>query len=176
MAKIDPTLRLSEGEIDELLSTTAHCRIATLGRDAQINLTLMTFGWAEGDVYIFGRGQKIANLRRNPTATVLVDVGERWLELKGVMLRGEGRILETEAEKQQDPDLAAARWNIGTKDQLAHAEPLRNSNLMETHFSPALLYSDRARCSIVPPDRDPIPNTQLPPGQWSLNGAINPAA
>ena len=125
MAKIDPGLRLTDVEVDSLLSTTAHCRIATLGPGADINLTPMTFGWANGCVYIFGRGQKIANLRRSPTATVLVDVGERWRELKGVMLRGEARVLESVDEEQQDPALDAAQWNLGSKHQLEKAgEPV----------------------------------------------------
>ena len=119
MAVIDETLRLSTQEVDALLSTCARCRIATVGPGADINLTPMTFGWANGCVYIFGRGQKIANLRRNATATVLVDVGDAWQELKGVMLRGQARVLETAGEETADPGLDAARANLAAKHGLA---------------------------------------------------------
>ena len=63
--------------------------------DSSLHLTPMTFGWANGKVYIFGRGQKIINLRRDETATVLVDTGDAWNELNGIMMRGSAQILET---------------------------------------------------------------------------------
>ena len=69
MAKIAPSLRLNSEEVDALLRSETRLRIATIGPGTEINLTPMTFGWAGGCIYIFGRGQKIANLRRNPTAT-----------------------------------------------------------------------------------------------------------
>jgi nitroimidazol reductase NimA-like FMN-containing flavoprotein (pyridoxamine 5'-phosphate oxidase superfamily) len=78
----------------------------------------MTFGWAGGRVYIFGRGQKVANLRRNQTATVLVDVGDAWRELKGVMMRGRARVLEDAAAEAADPHLEEAQLNIGAKSGL----------------------------------------------------------
>ena len=123
MAKINPDIQLSEQDIDALMRTCNRCRIATIGPGTDINLTPMTFGWANGKAYIFGRGQKIANLRRQPTATVLVDVGDAWKTLKGVMLRGRARVLETAADEANDPDLIAAMANIGDKHGLG--EPYR---------------------------------------------------
>jgi nitroimidazol reductase NimA-like FMN-containing flavoprotein (pyridoxamine 5'-phosphate oxidase superfamily) len=90
----------------------------------------MTFGWANGKVYIFGRGQKVANLRRNPTATVLVDVGEAWRELKGVMLKGRAVVLEDADAELAEPDLFAAQLNLGHKHGLneeGEIEPYRAS-------------------------------------------------
>ncbi len=93
-------------------------RIATIGPGSKINLTPMTYGWADGQVYIFGRGQKIANLRRNPTATVLVDIGNSWRELQGVMMHGTAQVLESSEEEEACPGLAEARLNIGEKSGL----------------------------------------------------------
>lgn len=118
MAKIAPSLKLTSDEVDMLLRTEARCRIATIGPGQQINLTPMTFGWAGEKVYIFARGQKIANLRRNAHTTVLVDVGESWKELKGIMLRGQATVLESAEEEQTDPDLQAACENLGNKHNL----------------------------------------------------------
>ena len=118
MAKIARSLRMSEAEIDALMQQEARIRIATIGPGTDINLTPMTFGWAGGRVYIFGRGQKVANLRRNPTATVLVDVGEAWRELQGVMMRGRARVLEDALAEAADPHLAEAQLNIGAKSGL----------------------------------------------------------
>jgi nitroimidazol reductase NimA-like FMN-containing flavoprotein (pyridoxamine 5'-phosphate oxidase superfamily) len=78
----------------------------------------MTFGWANGSVYIYGRGQKTVNIRRNPNATILVDVGSAWRELKGIMMRGQAKILESETEEAADPCLRDAQMNLGKKSGL----------------------------------------------------------
>ena len=109
MAKIDPTLHLSQNEIDDLMSSESRCRIATIGPGSDINLTPMTFGWAGGAVYIFGRGQKVANLRRNEVATILVDIGEARKELKGIMMRGTAVVLESQEDEMRDEHLAQAQ-------------------------------------------------------------------
>jgi len=118
LARIADHLRLDATEIDALMSRARHLRIATMGPGSDINLTPMTFGWAGGRVYVFGRGQKIANLRRNATATVLVDVGDSWRALKGIMMRGQARVLEDAAAERADPHLEAARLNLGEKHGL----------------------------------------------------------
>lgn len=93
-------------------------RIATIGPGTEINLTPMTFGWAHGFVYIFGRGQKVVNLRRDATATILVDVGAGWRELQGVMMRGQAKVLENEVEEAADEWLLEAQINLGRKSGL----------------------------------------------------------
>ena len=118
MAKIAPSLRLNSEEVDALLRSETRLRIATIGPGTEINLTPMTFGWAGGCIYIFGRGQKIANLRRNPTATGLVDVGDKWRDLKGIMLRGTAEVLETEADELKDPHGSVAQLDRGRKHGL----------------------------------------------------------
>jgi nitroimidazol reductase NimA-like FMN-containing flavoprotein (pyridoxamine 5'-phosphate oxidase superfamily) len=118
VAKVADELMLSDFELEKMMQKESRLRIATIGPGSDINLTPMTFGWANGKVYTFGRGQKIANLRRNSTATVLVDIGEAWRELKGVMLRSEARLLETPEDEQADPDLFAAQLNLGHKHGL----------------------------------------------------------
>jgi nitroimidazol reductase NimA-like FMN-containing flavoprotein (pyridoxamine 5'-phosphate oxidase superfamily) len=118
MAKIADSLKLSESEIDELMQRETRIRIATIGPGAEINLTPMTFGWTHGLVYIFGRGQKIVNVRRNSTATILVDVGSAWQELKGIMMRGRAKILENKTDESADPWLREAQLNLGRKSGL----------------------------------------------------------
>lgn len=118
MARIASTLQLSASEIDAVMSKESRLRIATIGPGEDINLTPMTFGWAGGCVYIFGRGQKIANLRRRGTATVLVDTGDQWRELKGIMMRGNAMVLESAEAENADPHLAEAQINLGEKHNL----------------------------------------------------------
>lgn len=118
MAKISASLRLESQEVEELLCAESRLRIATLGPGPEINLTPMTFGYAGGRIYIYARGQKVANLRRESTATVLVDVGDAWRELKGIMLHGSATVLETKDEESKDPHLAQAQLDLGRKHGL----------------------------------------------------------
>lgn len=60
----------------------------------------------------------MANLRKNPTATVLVDTGSRWRELQGVMMRGKAKVLENAAEENADNWLKDAQLNLGQKHGL----------------------------------------------------------
>lgn len=118
MAKISPSLYLSPDEIDLLMREESRLRIATIGPGDEINLTPMTFGWAGGKVYIFGRGQKVVNLRRNSMATVLLDIGEKWRDLKGIMMRGDAHVLETIEDENADKTLQEAQANLGEKHNL----------------------------------------------------------
>ena len=63
----------------------------------RLNLTALWFCWAGGRFYCFTRGQKVVNLRRNPSCTVLVDRGHLYPELHGAMIHARGRILEDAA-------------------------------------------------------------------------------
>ena len=118
MAKIPDYLKMSTQKVDDLMTRESRIRISTIGPGAQINLTPMTFGWAQGFVYIFGRGQKVVNLRRNPTATVLVDIGDSWRELQGVMMNGTAKILESSIDESADEHLLEAQLNLGRKSGL----------------------------------------------------------
>jgi nitroimidazol reductase NimA-like FMN-containing flavoprotein (pyridoxamine 5'-phosphate oxidase superfamily) len=115
MAPIPRELMLDHRELDELMTTTWNMRVATTGPGDAINLTPLWFGWAGGRVYFYCRGQKIANLRRNPRCTVLVDRNERFVELQGAMFQGMAVVLEDADAERADPHLESARRQMGTK-------------------------------------------------------------
>ncbi len=102
-------LALSAGELEELMTTSWNMRIATVGPAARLNVTPLWFAWVDGKVYAYCRGQKVANLRRNSTATVLVDRNEKFPELVGAMFQGTGEVLEDAAAEAADPALARAQ-------------------------------------------------------------------
>ena len=116
-------LALSEDQIEELMTQCWNCRIATIGPGQQINLTPMWFGWAGGKIYIYGRGQKVVNLRRDPTCTIIVDRNEKFPELQAIMLQGTAKVLEDAQAEQADQDLPAARRMMGIKYNGGHGQP-----------------------------------------------------
>jgi nitroimidazol reductase NimA-like FMN-containing flavoprotein (pyridoxamine 5'-phosphate oxidase superfamily) len=116
-------LALDPEQIDDMLGNDWNVRIATLDAAGDINLTPMWFGWVDGRIYIYGRGQKVVNLRRNPKCTLLVDRNEKFPELQAIMMRGTARVLETTEEEAADPGLAEARRQIGVKYNGGHGQP-----------------------------------------------------
>jgi nitroimidazol reductase NimA-like FMN-containing flavoprotein (pyridoxamine 5'-phosphate oxidase superfamily) len=120
---ISRKLALTNEQISEILTTSWNCRIATQGPGQHINLTPMWFGWVENKIYIYGRGQKVVNLRRNPTCTVLVDRNEKFPELQAIMLQGKGVVLEDQAAEDAEPHLAQARLQMGIKYNGGHGQP-----------------------------------------------------
>ena len=119
---LPPELALGTDELDELMNTSWNMRIATVGPGSRINLTPLWFGWAGGNIYFYCRGQKIANLRRNPIATVLVDRNERFPELQGAMFQGRATVLEDGDAENADPSLREAQLQMGEKYQGGHGE------------------------------------------------------
>jgi nitroimidazol reductase NimA-like FMN-containing flavoprotein (pyridoxamine 5'-phosphate oxidase superfamily) len=116
-------LALDADQIEEIMTATWNCRIATVGPGSRINLTPMWFGWAGGKVYIYGRGQKVVNLRRNPECSIIVDRNEKFPELQAVMLQGSAVVLENAEAEAADPDLAEARAQMGRKYNGGHGQP-----------------------------------------------------
>ena len=120
-------LALSPTQIDELMASEWNMRIATLGPKARVNLTPMWFGWGGGHIYLFGRGQKVANVRRNPACTVIVDRNVKFPELQAIMLQGHAKVLETAEEEAADPFLAEVRVQMGRKYNGGHGRaPVEN--------------------------------------------------
>ena len=116
-------LALDADQIEEIMTGTWNCRIATIGPGSRINLTPMWFGWAGGKVYIYGRGQKVVNLRRNPECSIIVDRNEKFPELQAVMMQGSAVVLEDAEAEAADPDLAEARAQMGKKYNGGHGQP-----------------------------------------------------
>jgi nitroimidazol reductase NimA-like FMN-containing flavoprotein (pyridoxamine 5'-phosphate oxidase superfamily) len=128
---IPKELSLTPEQLDELMLSSWNMRVATIGPGTRINVTPLWFGWGNGNIYFYCRGQKVVNLRRNPVATVLVDRNERFPELQGAMFQGKARVLETPEDENAEPGFEDVRWQMGKKYAGGHgesAEPVRNNS------------------------------------------------
>lgn len=113
-------LALDEAQIEDMMTHDWNVRIASVDANGNINLTPMWFGWVGGKVFIYGRGQKVVNLRRNPKCTLLVDRNEKFPELQAIMLRCTAKVLENADDEASEPDLAAAQKQMGIKYNGGH--------------------------------------------------------
>src|SRR6478609_10180619 len=96
---------MTQDEIDEFLQGRHSLTMSTIAGDGSIHSIAMWYGFLEGAVAIESKAkaQKVVNLRRNPTMTMLVEDGETYEELRGVSLVGKAEIVE-------EPDRV---WDLG---------------------------------------------------------------
>jgi PPOX class probable F420-dependent enzyme len=94
MARKD--ISMTAEEVTTFLNETSILQVATIGKDGSPHLAPMWFVM-EGDTVVFRsftRSQKIVNLQRDPRLTVLAEDGDAYAELRGVMIKGEARLIE----------------------------------------------------------------------------------
>ena len=92
--------------------------LATIGKDGFPHVVAMNFVAKDGAYYMtsYGKAQKVLNIRRNPRVALMVETGENYAELRGVMIRGEGEIIEgAEAVRGVFAAMAEARGAIAER-------------------------------------------------------------
>lgn len=89
-------IRMTDDEVRAFLDGRHTMNVATLGVDGQPHLVAMWYGFLDGApaFWTYGKSQKVANLRRDPRLTCLVESGEAYHELQGVELVGTGTVLD----------------------------------------------------------------------------------
>jgi PPOX class probable F420-dependent enzyme len=96
-------IRMSDEELDAFLHEQRTLICATIGRDGAPHVMPLWYLVRDGDIWAwtYAASQKVRNLERDPRATLAVEAGERYEELRGVML-------STEAVIERDPDFVTA--------------------------------------------------------------------
>ncbi|MGB9357957.1 MAG: PPOX class F420-dependent oxidoreductase [Acidimicrobiia bacterium] len=97
MARKD--ISMTAEEVTAFLNETSILQVATIGKDGTPHLAPMWFVM-DGDSIVFrsfSRSQKIVNLQRDPRLTVLTEDGDVYAELRGVMIKGQARLVNDPA-------------------------------------------------------------------------------
>jgi PPOX class probable F420-dependent enzyme len=70
--------------------------LATIDKDGFPHVVAMNFVVKDGAFYMtsYGKAQKVLNIRRNPKVALMVEAGNEYSELRGVMVRGRCEIIE----------------------------------------------------------------------------------
>jgi PPOX class probable F420-dependent enzyme len=84
-------IQLSEPELGELLESERVAVVSSLGPRGWPHSMPLWFVPREGVVWIwtYAKSQKVRNLERDPRATVLVETGHSYTELRGAMIEAE---------------------------------------------------------------------------------------
>ena len=72
--------------------------LATIDKDGFPHVVAMNYFARDGAFYMtsYGKAQKVVNVRRNPKVALMMESGDAYAELRGVMIRGHCEILEGE--------------------------------------------------------------------------------
>jgi len=91
-------ITLTEAEQAAFLAANRKAALATLDKDGFPHLVAMTYGVRDGVYYMtsYAKAQKVLNIRRDPKVGLMVEAGDSYAELKGVMVRGHCEIIEGE--------------------------------------------------------------------------------
>lgn len=78
---------------------------ATIDKDGFPHVVGMNYVVKDGAFYMtsYGKAQKVLNVRRNPKVGLMVETGDSYAELRGVMVRGHCEIVE-------DPEAVTATF------------------------------------------------------------------
>jgi PPOX class probable F420-dependent enzyme len=87
-------IKLSPPEVTAFLADERVMNVATFGPDGWPHLTSLWYVMRDRDPWIwtYAKSQKVKNLERDDRATTLVESGNEYAELKGVMLKTRAHI------------------------------------------------------------------------------------
>jgi len=93
-------IEMTPEEHERFLQDSRTLILCTLDREGHPHAVAMWFCLIDGRVHMtsFRKAQKVLNLRRDPRATLLAESGDVYSELRGLMIRCRGEVIE-------DPDL-----------------------------------------------------------------------
>src|SRR5246127_2255421 len=89
-------IRFTPHEQAAFLREHRKAALATIGNDGFPHIVAMNFFVKDGAFYMtsYGKAQKVVNIRRDPKVALMIESGDAYAELRGVMVRGHCEIVE----------------------------------------------------------------------------------
>jgi PPOX class probable F420-dependent enzyme len=138
-------ITLSPDEQLELLGSERVVVVSSIGPRGWPHSMPMWFTVRDGDIWVwtYAKSQKVRNLERDPRATLLVEAGHEYSELRGIQIEAEAEIVRdtervfefakeltvryAEGIDELGPDAAAALQAQAPKRVAIHFVPVRTS-------------------------------------------------
>jgi len=105
-------IQLSPDEQTAFFREQRKAALATLDQDGFPHVVAMNYFAKDGAFYMtsYGKAQKVVNIRRDPRVALMIEAGNAYAELRGVMVRGRCEIIEgAEAVRAAFAAMAEAR-------------------------------------------------------------------
>ena len=93
-------IKLSEAEQAELLDAERIVVVTSIGPRGWPHSMPMWFCVRDGEIWVwtFAKSQKVRNLERDPRATLLVETGTEYTELRGIQIEAEAELIRETPE------------------------------------------------------------------------------
>jgi PPOX class probable F420-dependent enzyme len=88
-------IKLTPSEQAELLDSERVVQVATNGPRGWPHVMPLWFVVRDGNIWVwtYAKSQKVKNLERDPRATLLVETGEEYQELRGIQIEAEAELI-----------------------------------------------------------------------------------
>src|SRR5438128_4375488 len=111
-------MRLSPDEQAAFFRERKKAALATIDKDGFPHVVAMNYFALDGAFCMtsYGKAQKVVNIRRNPKVALMIEAGNAYAELRGVMVRGRCEISEgAEAVRAVFAAMAEARGTTAAR-------------------------------------------------------------
>ncbi|HUD36944.1 MAG TPA: pyridoxamine 5'-phosphate oxidase family protein [Streptosporangiaceae bacterium] len=90
---------MTPAETEQMLASESKVQLATNGHDGFPHLVTMYYVMMDGLItfWTYRRSQKALNLERDPRISCLVETGEQYFDLRGVLVQGTARRIDDPA-------------------------------------------------------------------------------
>lgn len=107
------SIALTDDEQEQFLQDGWTLQVASVGHKGYPHLVAMWYVIIDGKIHFttFGKSQKILNLRRDSKITCMLESGKGYAELKGLVIEGEGELLEDTEFTAKVMGLVGAKYN-----------------------------------------------------------------
>jgi PPOX class probable F420-dependent enzyme len=140
-------IKMTDEEADAFLADARVVVVATNGHDGFPHLMPLWFFIRDGDVWAwtYAKSQKVRNLERDPRATLQVETGTEYQELRGVMLKCDVTLVR-DTEQVAEIGLEIFRkYSGGAGGQLA--DEVREMVLNQARKRVAMRFCERERAT-----------------------------
>jgi len=141
---------MSDAQVAAFLDEERTVICATIGQDGFPHLMPLWYVMREDDVWswTFAKSQKVRNLERDPRATLQVEAGEAYAELRGVMLKCDVTVhRETERVAEFGIELFTRYRPGGAEEPGELDEDVRQMVLAQAPKRVALQFRTRSRAT-----------------------------
>jgi PPOX class probable F420-dependent enzyme len=123
-------IQLSRDEQRELIESERIVVVSTIGRRGWPHSMPLWYVPRDGElwIYTYAKSQKVRNLERDPRATLVVETGHEYGELRGVEIEAEAQIHRDHDTVFELAKELTARYAGGAQVDEAQAEALRTQS------------------------------------------------
>jgi PPOX class probable F420-dependent enzyme len=134
-------IKLTDGELDELISTERIVVVASAGPRGWPHVMPLWYVPLDGEIWIwtYAKSQKVKNLERDPRATLLIETGVEYGELRGVQIEAEAELIRDTDEIVEFAKQLTVRYSEGIESvegDAAAALEAQAPKRVAIHFHP----------------------------------------